>query len=488
MSDLLEVLPDFNTKPFTHLFHSLEKNNISVVDLISLEPKEIARKCPLPPVDVQKLRQALVLALQSDLKTLVSQTRKRDSKAARGDSSPPPVLQAGRADQETSPVRNATRGDDFKDMQLEHVPKFHDPERRLRLPILDPRLDHALRGGFRPGHVSEIAGESAVGKTQLVLGLLLSVQMPPPRGLGKSAMYISTEDSLSTRRLSEMLASHPEYQKLPPNSRPTMDRVHTITANNLAAQEHLIRYRLPIAVPLMNIGLVILDSVAANFRAEHETHTSAGLVDRAADLIHLGNSLRRIAMEFNAVVIVTNQVSDRFDDQGAHSTRTPIHSTPNTDPASSAAVPTLIQPIQAASLQRRRMEVQSLDHQLRFFTGWGSKGPSNYESMKTPALGLAWANQVSARLVLKMEHERDYPGIGNGSRDRKRRRSLTVVFAPWAPATPVPIEYEITTSGIKSVGETVDRPRNGEEAGEEQEEHHPDLLNPQFWDEDEEFP
>lgn len=488
MSDLLEVLPDFNTKPFTHLLHSLEKNNISVVDLISLEPKEIARKCPLPPVDVQKLRQALVLALQNDLKTLVTKTRKRGSEAAQRGISPPPILEAGRTDQETSPVGGATCLGGSGDMQLEHASKFHDPERRLRLPVLDPRIDHALRGGFRPGHVSEIAGESAVGKTQLVLGLLLSVQLPPPRGLGKSAMYISTEDNLSTRRLSEMLASHPEYQKLPPNSRPTMDQVHTVTANNLAAQEHLIQYRLPVAMPRMNIGLVILDSVAANFRAEHETHTSAGLVDRAADLMHLGNSLRRIAMEFNAVVIVTNQVSDRFDDQGAHSTRTPIHSAPNADPASSSAAPTLTQSSQAASFRRRRMEVQSLDHQLRFFTGWGNKGRSNYENMKTPALGLAWANQVSARLVLKMEHERDYPGVGNGSRDRKRRRSLTVVFAPWAPATPVPIEYEITTIGIQSVGETFDRPLNGEVAGQEEGEHDPDLLNPQFWDQDEEFP
>ncbi|RVX66785.1 hypothetical protein B0A52_08978 [Exophiala mesophila] len=481
MSDLLEVLPDFDTGPFTHLFHSLEKNNISVADLISLEPKEISRKCPLPLADVQKLRQSLVQAMQNDLKILVTKTPRLGSRAVQKTTSPPSVSQAGPSDRHVSPVRNTASVDESEDIRPAHTSTSYHPEQGSRLPILDPRLDDALGGGFRPGHISEIVGESAVGKTQLVLGLLLSVQLPPPRGLGKSGMYISTEDSLNTRRLSEMLDSHPEYQKLPPECRPTMDRVHAVTADNLVWQEHIIRYQLPIAVPRMNIGLVILDSVAANFRAEYETTTSAALAGRAADLIHLGNSLRRIASEFNAVVIVTNQVSDRFDDQGAHRIRTSFQPVPYVDPASSAAIAGQTQPVQAADSQRRRMEVQSLDHQLRFFSGWGSQGLPSYENMKTPALGLAWANQISARLVLKMEHERAYPGVGNGSRDGRRKRSLSIVFAPWTPATPVPIGYEITTSGIKAVG--------GEIANRQQEgEHDPDLLNPQFWAEDEEFP
>ena len=42
----------------------------------------------------------------------------------------------------------------------------------LKVKTLDSVLDMALGGGFQPGHITEIVGESAVGKTQFVLGLL----------------------------------------------------------------------------------------------------------------------------------------------------------------------------------------------------------------------------------------------------------------------------------------------------------------------------
>ncbi len=62
---------------------------------------------------------------------------------------------------------------------------------------LDVALDRALNGGIYPG-VTEIVGESSVGKTQFVLGLLLSVQLLGSGDMLKHAIYIGTEGALNT--------------------------------------------------------------------------------------------------------------------------------------------------------------------------------------------------------------------------------------------------------------------------------------------------
>ena len=303
-----------------------------------------------------------------------------------------------------------------------------------------------------------------------MLGLLLSVQMPAPEGLGKAAIYLSTEDKLNTTRLEQILKSRPIYGQLPLQDRPSFDHVHSMTITNLEAQQQIIEFQLPIAVKRYNVGLVVLDSVAANFRADHETSTASGLVDRAADLMRLGALLRRVAVEDNVAVVVVNQVSDRFAENTLslpsdrlRSSSPAITSTPASQSSSFSA-----------SLLLERNAKMTLDHQQRFFTGWGDKPGARQENLKTPALGLAWANQISARVVLKMQGEgsqqlQTAPGT-------KRRRFMNLVFAPWTPSSARPVEYSIETHGIVSVEDQ----KQVDEFGE--------LLEEGLWDEDEEFP
>ncbi len=226
--------------------------------------------------------------------------------------------------------------------------------------------------------------------------------------------------------------------------RPSLLRIHGITANTLEAQEHAIEFKLPIAIKRFNAGLVVLDSVAANFRAEHGTRTPAQLADRAVELTNLGNLLKRMAIEHQIPVVVCNQVSDRFENNTAFR---------SSSPATTSSPMMSLQTLPPA-LAERRQETQSLDHQQRFFTGWGDdKGNKKREQLKTPALGLAWANQLSARIVLKMEsEEQEYVG-GNIWRDKKRSRTFAVVFAPWTAPTNPPIRYEIQMKGIVSLAE-----------------------------------
>lgn len=441
MADIQQILPDFDIRPYSHLLFSLEKNAISVDDLCTRDPKDIAAACPLPLRDVQSLVKDVIRQLQSDVMRSTKKRKATDNV----------IQEAANNAIQSRKAAKVTRKDDM-------------------ISTLDPIIDEGLKGGFRPGSVIDLVGEAGTGKTQLAMSLLLAVQLPPPKGLGRAAIYISTETPLNTTRLHQLLLHQPAYDGLKPEERPSLDRVYAQMAKDLEEQDHIIRYQLPIAVQRYNVGLVVLDSVSANFRAEHGTATAAQLSTRAAELTNLGTILRRLAVEHQICVFTLNQVGDRFDNARSSSpatTSSPAMSKKNLSPA----------------IAERRQETQSLDHQQRFFTGWGDDKTNRHEQLKTPALGLAWANAISARLVLKMESEQQEYAGGNIWKDKKRNRFLSVVFAPWAPPTNSPIRYEITMQGLVSVPEP---DKQKEAVGEE----YADLLDEALWpsdEEDEEF-
>ncbi|KAJ8411684.1 hypothetical protein AAFF_G00153220 [Aldrovandia affinis] len=79
-----------------------------------------------------------------------------------------------------------------------------EPGHRLSLGC--PVLDSLLRGGVLLRGITELAGESGVGKTQIGLQLCLSVQYPQEHGgLGSGAVYICTEDSFPIKRLHQLI-------------------------------------------------------------------------------------------------------------------------------------------------------------------------------------------------------------------------------------------------------------------------------------------
>lgn len=426
MSDILHALPDFDVKPYSHLFHSIEKNDITVTDLLTLDPLEIARRCPLPLLEVKRLVKDVIEACQKDAgiatKTITTSDEIIGSSGSRGKK------------------RKWQEAD-----ELPHTIK-----------TLDSAIDSALDGGIHTGYITEISGESAAGKTQFVLGLLLAAQLPAPHGLQRGAIYISTEAPLNTSRLHQILASHPFYTALAPAARPTLDKIHTIPVNDLEAQDHILEFQVPLAVRRFGVGLLVVDSIAANYRAEHSTKDAEGLADRATELAKLGSLLRRLASEEKIAIVVTNQVSDRFDDPTGRPVPTQDLLRANSPGVNSSPVG----PTQGA-VPKHLDTTMSLDHQSRFFTGWGSEQKvfNRPEDLKTPALGLAWANQIAARIVLKMEADKriittSQPASdlgGNIYSDRRKRRYLNVVFCPWAAPTETPVEYEIKREGIVSV-------------------------------------
>ncbi|ERF76980.1 hypothetical protein EPUS_06848 [Endocarpon pusillum Z07020] len=434
MTDLPTILPQFSTRPYTHLIPSLERHGITVTDLLSLDALEIAKRATLPILDLRRLAQDIAQAIQYDLNIGVT--------------------------------AHNTSDELFTSSRNSGLEKCNRPAKDVlkswnTVSFLDTALDEAMGGGIPTGYITEITGESAAGKTQFLLTLLLSVQLPAPSGLSRNSIYISTEAPLCTTRLAQLLESHPRLAQLPATEKPSLSQVLAIPVQDLESQDHILAFQLPHAIRKYDVGLVVLDSVAANYRAEHGSSVPRDLANRAAQLAKLGKSLRDLAKEENIAVVVANQVSDRFDElhatvrQDRHSSSSPIISSSPAPPSTQGVPPSL-----AGHAEDSARETSlHLDFQQRFFTGWGDETcGSSSEGLKTPALGLGWTNQIACRVALKLEAGKAIPCNDKGAmvsyqggniwKDRKKRRFLRLVFAPWTPATADPIEYEIRPEGI----------------------------------------
>lgn len=133
MADLIDVLPNYDLSPWRHLTYSLEKKGISTAELISLDPVEIARKCPLPLKEVRRMAAAVTDALKADLGR---------------QSMPPPARPQGQSDAGERPAKRSKLG------------PVESPSKELQyVKTLDPRIDECLGGGFPAGSVCEIVGE-----------------------------------------------------------------------------------------------------------------------------------------------------------------------------------------------------------------------------------------------------------------------------------------------------------------------------------------
>ncbi|KAL0940896.1 DNA repair protein RAD57 [Colletotrichum truncatum] len=450
MTDLLQLLPDFPVRQFSGLVQSLERHQISTTELLTLDVVDIGKRTQLPLLDIKRLCAAVVDALHRDFSP---------SNRQPGDN---PPLKRSLTDLENQWSTISTLDDD---------------------------LDRALGGGVPTGYVTEITGESGAGKTQFLLSLLLAVQLPPPYGLGRPALYITTEAQLSTRRLSQMLSANPRLADLPLEQRPTFDAISSTSTPDLESQEHILQFQVPVEVERRNIGLIVLDSVASNYRAEFDrgaiSNQGLNMGTRSNELTRLGALLRELAQKYNLAVVVSNQVADRFSSPLAISRMPPPSShvgfTQESPLASRSRGPLIFSPsaVEPSSSMAEQLRSSmpeppglddfgppappalALDHQQRWFTGWGDDPFADY-GLKTPSLGLVWSTQIACRIALFKKpvygvhrhvndeaDDRGMPALKNW------RRWMKVVFAPHAKATghgvDGAVEFAVTMAGLKAI-------------------------------------
>lgn len=67
MTDLLQILPAFPTPAYARLLPSLEKAHVTTSDLVTQDVAEIAKRARIPLLDLKRLCDAVLQALQSDV-------------------------------------------------------------------------------------------------------------------------------------------------------------------------------------------------------------------------------------------------------------------------------------------------------------------------------------------------------------------------------------------------------------------------------------
>ncbi|KAI1408164.1 DNA repair protein RAD57 [Hypoxylon sp. FL1857] len=490
MTDLSRILPDFPIGRYAHLLPTIEKHGLTTADLLTLQVPDIGKRTQLPLLDIKRLCNAVLEALHVDLGISDKQPQDDEEQAKR---SPGVLRQTGA-------------------QLLANPGQF--------ISTLDDELDRTLGGGVPAGYITEITGESGAGKTQFLLTLLLACQLLPPRGLGRPALYISTEAPLSTRRLSQLLTHNPYFRTLSPSERPSLDQIIGTVTPDLESQDHILSFQVPVEVSRRNIGLLVLDSVAANYRAEFERNASSGsgsnLAARTTELVRLGQTLHDLARKHGLAVVVANQVADRFAGSAfKNSSSTPYPPPPFSLPRVSQESPLAKRsrgPMMAppplsgmeppssntadilASVRSSMPEPPPeepppppallLDHQQRWFTGWGDEYPYrsvslsiSEQDLKTPSLGLVWSTQIAARLALfkkpvygRKEVLEDEEGETTTTL-RNWRRWMKVVFAPHVPGTGPglegAVEFEVTMGGIHAVDRGARRKEKAKRKGKD---------------------
>lgn len=270
-----------------------------------------------------------------------------------------------------------------------------------------PILDHLLDGGVPCSSITELVAESGCGKTQLCLQLLLCAQLPASRGgLDAASFYIHSEFPFPLRRLRQLSLSFPSS-----NGDDPLDHifVHAVESpDELLALLDRVESLLSGASSL-TIKLIVIDSIAALFRSEFDNKPS-DLKRRSSLFFGIAGKLKSIAKRFSLAIVVTNQVVDLIDSDGANGL------------------------------------------QVGNFGYLYSSG-----RRVCPALGLSWANCINSRLFLSRCNEAGRIAT-SGSEDQScgelgvmmMKRRMQVVFAPHLPESSC--EFVIVREGVFGVG------------------------------------
>ncbi|KAJ1700064.1 hypothetical protein LUZ63_008576 [Rhynchospora breviuscula] len=259
-----------------------------------------------------------------------------------------------------------------------------------------PVLSRLLSGGLPVGTLTEISGESATGKSQLCLQLLLSSLLPPCLGGLASSSLLILPSLLPFSSLLKRLSRLPS--PLHPSPSP-LDHIFVASAHS---PDHLfmLLYQADRLFQSHKLRLVVVDSIAAIFRSEFDNNLG-DLKTRTAMFFKVAAKLKEQAYRFGAVAVLTNQVVD------------------------------VMGPEMAA-------DVGNNHH----------TGPALLSSGRTvaPAMGLSWANCVNTRIFLSRNDEVAAVGVNGEDMTVCTRRRMEVVFAPHVPRSSC--EFVIRKDGV----------------------------------------
>jgi len=157
--------------------------------------------------------------------------------------------------------------------------------------------------------ITEISGESGTGKTQFCMQLMLQALLPSKYGgLQGGSYYISTHKSMSETRFEELKES---YCLKYPRILKTKEIESSITVTHLTDKnkDELKLYIDDVKRKLEakeNIRLLIIDSITAVCYSFVEEANVTDHFERAKFLLTLVNMIKKLAYQYNLVVVVIN--------------------------------------------------------------------------------------------------------------------------------------------------------------------------------------
>lgn len=175
----------------------------------------------------------------------------------------------------------------------------------------DIKIDEMLGGGIFTKGITEIFGESSTGKSQLLMQLSLTVQLPLEKyGLNGKCVFITTECDLTTQRIQQMLEENPSYK----GHDVSLDNIFTVTCNDLTTQEHILDVQLPILLDRNrnSIKLIIIDSISHHLRVELENTSIRNSQVNRFYIERLAEKLLYLTNKYNLSVVVANQVGNKL--------------------------------------------------------------------------------------------------------------------------------------------------------------------------------
>ncbi|VDC05362.1 unnamed protein product [Peniophora sp. CBMAI 1063] len=299
----------------------------------------------------------------------------------------------------------------------------------------DDTLDKMLGGGIRTGMLWEIVGEGASGKTQLALQLSLCVQLPSHlKGLSGSTCYLTTYSGLPTPRLVEIYSEHPAFRNLRINA---LENITTLATKSSEYLKTVLAAQLPALLAdkrrTMPVKLLVIDVLADLFSEDGKTTTSQ-LAERSRGLGEISALLHGLASQYGLAVVVLNRVVDVFEYTAAQGTAHEL----------------------------------VYAEQAKLFSSGNSVAA---EQRKKAALGLVWANQVNARIMLTRTNRRRMvegagpkrprisdssgrPPVVAASDDDILIRRLSILFSTVSP--PSSTDFIVTQRGVELLADDID--------------------------------
>ena len=189
------------------------------------------------------------------------------------------------------------------------------------LPTFSDSIDQVIGGGFFPGCITEIAGQSGVGKTQLCLQLCANVQLPEVLGgLEGESVYLDCNGGFSTNRLTEICRPTKEMglkvmkemneSVLQLENQNFLNGVIYRRVGSIRDFEKALDELVSTVLQENDsIKLLIVDSIAFHFRYPLLEDVNSNKKKTTATLQSIAQKLQVITNKYKLVTIVTNQMT-----------------------------------------------------------------------------------------------------------------------------------------------------------------------------------